>query len=57
MRNLQHVGPKYYSTYFQLVDFALKSKDAAVVITSSTLPESRYTDHQSVLETDSGNHC
>ena len=43
---VQHVGPKYYNTYFQLVDFALKSKDAAVVITSSTLPESRYTDHQ-----------
>jgi len=43
---VQHVGPKYYNTYFQLVDFALKSKDAAVVITSSTLPESRYTEHQ-----------
>lgn len=43
---IEHVGPRYYNTYFKLVDFALKSKDAAVVITSSTLPESRYTDHQ-----------
>jgi cyclopropane-fatty-acyl-phospholipid synthase len=42
----QHVGPKYYNTYFKLVDFALKSRDAAVVVTSSTFPESRYTGYQ-----------
>lgn len=43
---IEHVGPKYYDTYFKLVDFALKSKDATAVVTSSTFPESRYTGYQ-----------
>ncbi|KAF5364385.1 hypothetical protein D9756_000898 [Leucocoprinus leucothites] len=43
---IEHVGTKYYNTYFKLVDFALKSKDAAAVVTSSTFPESRYTGYQ-----------
>jgi len=43
---VQHVGPEYYNAYFHLVDFALRSEDATVVITSSTLPQSRYTDYQ-----------
>ncbi|KAF4615992.1 hypothetical protein D9613_011479 [Agrocybe pediades] len=43
---LEHVGAKYYNLYFKLVDFALKSKEATAVVTSSTFPESRYTDYQ-----------
>ncbi|KXN84212.1 Cyclopropane-fatty-acyl-phospholipid synthase [Leucoagaricus sp. SymC.cos] len=43
---IEHVGAKYYNTYFKLVDFALKSRDAAAVISSSTFPESRYTGYQ-----------
>ncbi|KAF8351083.1 cyclopropane-fatty-acyl-phospholipid synthase [Amanita rubescens] len=43
---LEHVGAKHYNTYFKLVDFALKSRDAAVVISASTFPESRFTSYQ-----------
>ncbi|KIJ91468.1 hypothetical protein K443DRAFT_482913 [Laccaria amethystina LaAM-08-1] len=43
---LEHVGAKHYNTYFKLVDFALKSRDATVVITSSTFPESRFSGYQ-----------
>jgi len=43
---LEHVGSKYYNTYFKLVDYALKSKRATVVVSSSTFPESRYTGYQ-----------
>ncbi|KZT01851.1 cyclopropane-fatty-acyl-phospholipid synthase [Laetiporus sulphureus 93-53] len=43
---LEHVGSKYYSTFFELVDFALKPKNAMVVVSSSTFPESRYSDYQ-----------
>ncbi|KAG2014033.1 cyclopropane-fatty-acyl-phospholipid synthase [Coprinopsis cinerea AmutBmut pab1-1] len=43
---IEHVGPKYYNTYFKLVDFALKPQKAAAVITSSTFPESRYSSYQ-----------
>ncbi|TFY83856.1 hypothetical protein EWM64_g138 [Hericium alpestre] len=43
---LEHVGSKYYDTYFRVVDWALKSKDATVVISSSTFPESRYSGYQ-----------
>ncbi|KAF7776777.1 hypothetical protein Agabi119p4_5170 [Agaricus bisporus var. burnettii] len=43
---IEHVGAKYYNTYFKLVDFALKSRDAVAVVTSSTFPESRYTGYQ-----------
>lgn len=44
----QHVGPKHYNTYFKLVDFALKSRDAAVVVSASTFPEGRYSGYQYV---------
>ncbi|KAF8628152.1 hypothetical protein AX17_006022 [Amanita inopinata Kibby_2008] len=43
---LEHVGAKHYNTYFKLVDFALKSRDAAVVVTASTFPEGRFTNYQ-----------
>lgn len=43
---LEHVGAKHYNTYFKLVDFALKSNDATVVVTSSTFPESRFSSYQ-----------
>ena len=46
--NLKHVGAKYYNLYFKLVDFALKSKNATAVVTSSTFPESRYSNYQYV---------
>ncbi|KAJ3930681.1 MAG: cyclopropane-fatty-acyl-phospholipid synthase [Lentinula lateritia] len=44
---LEHVGAKHYQTYFKLVDFALKSRDATAVVSASTFPESRYTGYQS----------
>ncbi|TDL29084.1 cyclopropane fatty acid synthase [Rickenella mellea] len=43
---LEHVGAKYYQTYFKLVDWALKPERATAVVTSSTFPESRYTGYQ-----------
>ncbi|KIJ91371.1 hypothetical protein K443DRAFT_14454 [Laccaria amethystina LaAM-08-1] len=43
---LEHVGAKHYNTYFKLVDFALKSRDATIVVTSSTFPESRFSGYQ-----------
>ncbi|KAI5122125.1 hypothetical protein M0805_000773 [Coniferiporia weirii] len=43
---LEHVGAKYYNTYFSLVDWALKSDNAAAVVTSSTFPESRFSSYQ-----------
>ena len=45
---MKHVGAKYYNLYFKLVDFALKSKNATAVVTSSTFPEARYSDYQYV---------
>lgn len=47
--SLQHVGAKHYNTYFKLVDFALKSRDATAVVSASTFPESRYTGYQYAL--------
>ena len=46
---IKHVGAKYYNTYFKLVDFALKSRDATVVVTSSTFLESRFSGYQCVF--------
>ncbi|KAF7313409.1 Cyclopropane-fatty-acyl-phospholipid synthase [Mycena chlorophos] len=43
---LEHVGSKYYPLYFKLVDFALKSSRATIVVSASTFPESRYTGYQ-----------
>ncbi|THV00553.1 cyclopropane-fatty-acyl-phospholipid synthase [Dendrothele bispora CBS 962.96] len=43
---LEHVGSKHYHQYFKLVDFALKSRNATVVVSSSTFPESKYTGYQ-----------
>lgn len=37
---------QYYTTYFKIVDWALKSRNATIVISSSTFPESRYTGYQ-----------
>ena len=42
----QHVGAKYYNMYFKLIDFALKSRNATAVISSSTFPECRFTTYQ-----------
>jgi cyclopropane-fatty-acyl-phospholipid synthase len=43
---LEHVGSKHYETYFKLVDFALKSRNATVVVSTTTFPESRYSSYQ-----------
>lgn len=43
---LEHVGPKYYTTFFKIVDKALKSRDATAVVACSTLPEWRYSVYQ-----------
>ncbi|KAF5372015.1 hypothetical protein D9615_008056 [Tricholomella constricta] len=43
---LEHVGAKHYTTYFKLVDFALKSRDAVAVVSASTFPESRFSGYQ-----------
>ncbi|KAG8218257.1 Mycolic acid cyclopropane synthetase-domain-containing protein [Butyriboletus roseoflavus] len=43
---LEHVGSKFYHTYFKLVDFALKSRHATAVVSASTFPESRYSNYQ-----------
>ncbi|KAG9317067.1 Mycolic acid cyclopropane synthetase-domain-containing protein [Chiua virens] len=43
---LEHVGSKYYHTYFKLVDFALKSRNATAIVSASTFPESRYSTYQ-----------
>ncbi|KAF8131169.1 Mycolic acid cyclopropane synthetase-domain-containing protein [Boletus edulis] len=37
---------EHYDTYFKLVDFALKSRNATAVVTASTFPESRYSNYQ-----------
>ncbi|KAH9973701.1 Mycolic acid cyclopropane synthetase-domain-containing protein [Lactifluus volemus] len=44
---VEHVGPKYYSTYFKTMDKALKSRDAAAVVTCTSRPELRYSEYQS----------
>jgi hypothetical protein len=44
----KHVGSYYYGLYFKLVDWALKRRDATMVISSSTFPESRYSNYQCV---------
>lgn len=46
---VQHVGSKHYHDYFRLVDFALKSRNATAVVTSSTFPEHRYSGYQCVV--------
>ncbi|KAH8986324.1 hypothetical protein EDB92DRAFT_1266149 [Lactarius akahatsu] len=43
---IEHIGPKYYTTNCKIVDKALKSRDAATVVTRSTLPELRYSLNQ-----------
>ncbi|KZT35961.1 cyclopropane-fatty-acyl-phospholipid synthase [Sistotremastrum suecicum HHB10207 ss-3] len=43
---IEHVGPRYYKTYFKLVDWALKSQSATAVVTTSTCPEGRWTAYQ-----------
>ncbi|KZT65668.1 CFS1-like protein [Daedalea quercina L-15889] len=43
---VEHVGPKYYNTFFRLIDFALKKRGATAVVSSSTFPEHRYSEYQ-----------
>ncbi|CCL99230.1 uncharacterized protein FIBRA_01245 [Fibroporia radiculosa] len=43
---LEHVGPRYYEEYFRIVNWALKVDRAIAVISSSTMPESRYDKYQ-----------
>ncbi|KDQ65099.1 hypothetical protein JAAARDRAFT_202329 [Jaapia argillacea MUCL 33604] len=43
---VEHVGTKHYKEYFRVIDYALKSSNAAAVVTASTFPESRYTGYQ-----------
>ncbi|KAJ8514887.1 hypothetical protein ONZ45_g7617 [Pleurotus djamor] len=43
---LEHVGSKYYNTYFKLVDFALKDQGATVVVSASTFPEAKFSGYQ-----------
>ncbi|KAI0300714.1 Mycolic acid cyclopropane synthetase-domain-containing protein [Multifurca ochricompacta] len=38
---------EYYQSYFKIMDKALKSRNAAAVITCSSFPEARYTGYQS----------
>lgn len=40
------MGTQHYETYFKLVDWALKDKNATAVVTASTFPESRYKTYQ-----------
>ncbi|EIN13978.1 cyclopropane fatty acid synthase [Punctularia strigosozonata HHB-11173 SS5] len=43
---LEHVGTKYYETYFKMVDWALKDDGSTAVVTSSTFPECRFSAYQ-----------
>ncbi|EIN13000.1 CFS1-like protein [Punctularia strigosozonata HHB-11173 SS5] len=43
---IEHVGTRHYKDYFSMVDWALKPRNATAVVTSSTLPEARYTEFQ-----------
>jgi cyclopropane-fatty-acyl-phospholipid synthase len=43
---IEHVGPRHYRKYFELVDWALKPKSATAIISSSTSSESRYSEYQ-----------
>jgi cyclopropane-fatty-acyl-phospholipid synthase len=40
---------KYYSTYFKTMDRALKSRNAAAVVTCTSRPELRYSEYQYVM--------
>ncbi|KAK1231381.1 hypothetical protein PQX77_005508 [Marasmius sp. AFHP31] len=43
---IEHVGANNYSTYFKLVDFALKTQDSVAIVTGSMFPEDRYSRRQ-----------
>ncbi|KZT40775.1 putative cyclopropane fatty acid synthase [Sistotremastrum suecicum HHB10207 ss-3] len=43
---VEHVGSKHYKTFFEIIDWALKSDNAAAVITSTTMPDFRWTPYQ-----------
>ncbi|KAJ7634829.1 CFS1-like protein [Roridomyces roridus] len=44
---VEHVGTRHYKKYFQVIDWAMKTTTRSVaVISSSTMPESRYTTYQ-----------
>ncbi|KAL0062203.1 hypothetical protein AAF712_010964 [Marasmius tenuissimus] len=43
---IEHVGASNYSTYFKLVNFALKTQNSVAIVTGSMFPEDRYTRRQ-----------
>ncbi|KAJ7614923.1 S-adenosyl-L-methionine-dependent methyltransferase [Roridomyces roridus] len=43
---LEAVGQEYWSTYTNKIDWALKDKNAAVVVTAASYPENTYTLYQ-----------
>ncbi|KAJ7683312.1 CFS1-like protein [Mycena rosella] len=43
---IEHVGTRHYSRFFQIVDWALKTKGSTAIVSSSTISESRYTTYQ-----------
>jgi cyclopropane-fatty-acyl-phospholipid synthase len=43
---IEHVGTQYYNTYFGIIDWALKTDGARVVVSASTFPEHRYSQYQ-----------
>ncbi|RDB28999.1 Tuberculostearic acid methyltransferase UfaA1 [Hypsizygus marmoreus] len=45
---VEHVGLKYHEQFFQILNWALKSDRAAVVITATTQPEWRYSTLQAI---------
>ena len=42
------VGPRHLSTFFRIVDWALKPDRATVVITATSQPEDRWSEYQCV---------
>jgi cyclopropane-fatty-acyl-phospholipid synthase len=43
---VEHVGAKHQAEFFRVIDWALKKERGAVVISSTTRPENRYSDYQ-----------
>jgi cyclopropane-fatty-acyl-phospholipid synthase len=43
---VEHVGAKHQGEFFRVIDWALKKERGAVVISSTTRPEYRYSDYQ-----------
>lgn len=45
----EHVGLRHHATFFKTVDWALKDKNAAMVVTATSQPEFRYSERQCVI--------